>query len=201
MRYELDGDRPETEGDDFWVAPTAVLIGRVRLLAGASVWWGAVLRGDNEPITVGRRSNVQDNCVLHTDPGLPLVIGEDVTVGHLAVLHGCTIGDGALVGIGAVVLNGARVGRNCMIAAKALIPEGREIPDNSLVMGIPGKVVGEVRPEQAERISAGRRAGEGGRYPSSSRRAITCAWISAAPSNTLRMRASHSTRLIGYSSA
>ena len=154
MRYGLDGVFPETEGEDFWIAPTAVLIGRVRLLAGASVWWGAVLRGDNEPITVGRGSNVQDNCVLHTDPGFPLTIGPDVTVGHLAVLHGCTVGEGSLIGIGAVVLNGAKIGRNCLIAAKALIPEGKEIPDNALVMGAPGKVVGEVRPEQAERIRA-----------------------------------------------
>ncbi len=154
MRYALDDASPELDPDS-WIAPTAVLIGRVRLLAGASVWWGAVLRGDNEPITVGRGSNVQDNCVLHTDPGFPLEIGPEVTVGHLAVLHGCTVGEGSLVGIGAVVLNGARIGRNCLIGAKALVPEGKEIPDNALVMGIPGKVVGEVRPEQAERIRAG----------------------------------------------
>jgi carbonic anhydrase/acetyltransferase-like protein (isoleucine patch superfamily) len=138
-----------------WIAPTAVCIGRVRLEEDASVWWGAVLRGDNEPITVGRGSNVQDGCILHTDPGTPLVIGPDVTIGHLVVLHGCEIGAGSLVGIGAVVLNGARIGRNCLIAAKALIPENKVIPDNSLVMGIPGKVVGEVRPEQAERIRRG----------------------------------------------
>ena len=155
MRYALDGVAPEVEGEDHWVAPTAVLIGRVRLEAGASVWWGAVLRGDNEPVTVGRGSNVQDGCVCHTDPGFPLTIGPDVTVGHMAVLHGCTVGEGSLVGIGAVVLNGARVGRNCLIAARALVGEGKEIPDNSLVMGVPGKVVGEVRPEQAERIRRG----------------------------------------------
>ena len=155
MRFELDGAVPEAADDDHWVAPTAVLIGKVRLERDASVWWGAVLRGDNELITVGQGSNVQDNCVLHTDPGFPLTIGPDVTVGHLAMLHGCTIGAGTLVGIGAVVLNGAKVGRNCLIAAKALVGEGKEIPDNSLVMGVPGKVVGEVRPEQAERIRAG----------------------------------------------
>ena len=155
MRFELDGAVPETADDDHWIAPTAVLIGKVRLERDASVWWGAVLRGDNEPITVGQGSNVQDNCVLHTDPGFLLTIGPDVTVGHLAMLHGCTIGAGTLVGIGAVVLNGARVGRNCLIAAKALVGEGKEIPDNSVVMGVPGKVVGEVRPEQAERIRAG----------------------------------------------
>jgi carbonic anhydrase/acetyltransferase-like protein (isoleucine patch superfamily) len=155
MRYKLDGIGFETAGEDWWVAPTAVLIGKVRLEADASVWWGAVLRGDNEPITVGRGSNVQDGCVCHTDPGLPLTIGPEVTVGHQAVLHGCTIGEGCLIGIGAVVLNGARIGRNCLIGARALIAEGKEIPDNSLVMGIPGKVVGTVRPEQAERVRLG----------------------------------------------
>ena len=155
MRFELDGTTPEAEDDDHWIAPTAVLIGNIRLERDASVWWGAVLRGDNEPITVGRVSNVQDNCVLHTDPGFPLTIGPAVTVGHLAMLHGCRIGEGSLVGIGAVILNGARIGRNCLIGAKALIPEGKAIPDNALVMGVPGKVVGEVRPEQADRMRAG----------------------------------------------
>lgn len=155
MFYRLDGIAPEMESDSWWVAPTAVLIGKVRLETDASVWWGAVLRGDNELVTVGRGSNVQDGCICHTDPGTPLTIGPDVTVGHAAVLHGCIIGEGTLIGIGAVVLNGAKIGRNCLIGAKALIPEGKEIPDNSLVMGMPGKVVGTVRPEQAERIRAG----------------------------------------------
>ena len=156
MSYCLDDVAPEIEdADAFWVAPTAVLIGRVRLMADASVWWGAVLRGDNEPISVGRRSNVQDGCICHTDPGFPLEIGPDVTVGHAAVLHGCVIGEGTLIGIGAVLLNGAKVGRNCLIGARALVGEGKEIPDNSLVLGTPGKVVGEVRPEQAERIRRG----------------------------------------------
>jgi carbonic anhydrase/acetyltransferase-like protein (isoleucine patch superfamily) len=155
MRFSLDGIPVESEDDEHWVAGTAVLIGKVRLEHDASVWWSAVLRGDNELITVGRSSNVQDGCVLHTDPGYPLTIGPDVTVGHLAMLHGCTIGAGSLIGIGAVILNGARIGRNCLIGAKALIGEGKEIPDNSLVMGIPGKVVGEVRPDQAERMRAG----------------------------------------------
>jgi carbonic anhydrase/acetyltransferase-like protein (isoleucine patch superfamily) len=155
MRFTLDGVAVESEDDEHWVAPTAVLIGRIRLEHDASVWWGAILRGDNEPITVGRGSNVQDGCVLHTDPGFPLTIGPSVTVGHLAMLHGCTIGEGSLVGIGAVVLNGAVVGKSCLIGAKALIPEGKTIPDGSLVMGIPGKVVGEVRPEQAQRIHRG----------------------------------------------
>ena len=155
MRFALDGVQPETESDEWWIAPTAVLIGRVRLETDASIWWGAVLRGDNEPITVGRGSNVQDGCVCHTDPGFPLTIGPNVTVGHVAVLHGCTVGEGSLIGIGAIVLNGAKIGRNCLIGARALIAEGKEIPDNSLVMGMPGKVVGEVRPEQRERIRLG----------------------------------------------
>ena len=155
MLYTLDGLGLETETDEWWVAPTAVVVGRVRLEHEAAVWWGAVLRGDNELITVGRGSNVQDNCVCHTDPGFPLVIGANVTVGHMAMLHGCTIGEGTLVGIGAIILNGAKIGRNCLIGAKALIAEGKEIPDNSLVMGMPGKVVGEVRPEQLERMHRG----------------------------------------------
>jgi carbonic anhydrase/acetyltransferase-like protein (isoleucine patch superfamily) len=155
MRYLLDGVGPETEGAEHWVAPDAVLIGRVRLESEASVWWGAVLRGDNELITVGRGSNVQDGCICHTDMGFPLVIGPHVTVGHQAVLHGCTVGEGCLIGIGAVILNGAKIGRNCLIGARALVGEGKEIPDGSLVLGTPGKVVGEVRPEQAERIREG----------------------------------------------
>jgi carbonic anhydrase/acetyltransferase-like protein (isoleucine patch superfamily) len=155
MLYTLDGIGLETESQDWWVAPTAVVIGKVRLETDASVWWGATLRGDNELITVGRGSNVQDGCVCHTDPGFPLTIGPNVTVGHLAMLHGCTIGEGSLIGIGAIILNGAKIGRNCLIGAKALIAEGKEIPDNSLVMGMPGKIVGEVRPEQAERMRRG----------------------------------------------
>ncbi len=154
MLYELDGVRPRL-AENCWVAPTAVLIGRVFLEAGASVWWGAVLRGDNEPITVGAGSNVQDGCVMHTDPGFPLTVGPGVTVGHMAMLHGCTIGEGSLIGIGAVILNGARIGRNCLIGAKALVPEGKEIPDGSLVLGIPGKMVGEVCPERIERMVTG----------------------------------------------
>ncbi len=155
MRFSLDGVAVDTEDGEHWVASTAVLIGKVRLEHDASVWWNAVLRGDNELITVGRGSNVQDGCVLHTDPGYPLTIGADVTVGHLAMLHGCSIGEGSLIGIGAVILNGAVIGQNCLIGAKALIAEGKKIPDNSLVMGMPGKIVGEVRPEQATRMRSG----------------------------------------------
>jgi carbonic anhydrase/acetyltransferase-like protein (isoleucine patch superfamily) len=155
MLYRLGHHSPDFASDQHWVAPNAVLVGKVRLERDASVWFGAVLRGDNELITVGEGSNVQEHCVLHTDPGFPLVIGPKVTVGHMAMLHGCTIGEGSLIGIGAVILNGARIGRNCLIGAKALIAEGKEIPDNSLVMGMPGKIKGEVRPEQAERMRQG----------------------------------------------
>ena len=147
--YSLGDARPELPDDgQYWVAPNAVLIGRVVLKRNASVWFGATLRGDNEPIVVGEDSNVQDGSVLHTDAGTPLVIGTGVTVGHMAMLHGCTIGDGSLIGIGAVVLNGARIGRNCLIGAKTLIPEGKEIPDNSLVVGMPGRVIREVSDAQ-----------------------------------------------------
>lgn len=158
MRVELEGVSVETEDDLHWVAPTATLIGRVTLRSEASVWWGAVLRGDNERITIGRGSNVQDNAVLHTDMGFPLEIGEGVTVGHQAMLHGCTIGENTLIGIGAVVLNGARIGRNCLIGAMAFIGEGKVIPDHSLVKGMPGRVVGEVSPEQVAQMRAGAEA-------------------------------------------
>lgn len=148
MKYELDGVRVEAESDEHWVAPSAILIGRIILKRNASIWWGAVLRGDNEPITIGENTNIQDGCVMHTDPGCPMTLGRDVTVGHLAMLHGCIVGDNSLVGIGAVVLNRAVIGRNCLIGAKALIPEGREIPDNSMVLGAPAKVVRQVTDEQ-----------------------------------------------------
>ena len=149
MKYALDGVRVRTQSDDYWIAPSAVVIGNVIFEKNASVWWNAVIRGDNEPIVLGENANIQDGCVLHTDPGFPMTIGRDVTVGHLAMLHGCTIGDGSLIGINSVILNGARIGRNCVVGAKAFIPEGREIPDNSVVLGAPGKVVKEVTPEQA----------------------------------------------------
>ncbi len=155
MIYALDGVTPHTEHDAFWVAPNAVVIGDVTLGRDASVWWGAVLRGDNERIVVGDGSNVQDNAVLHTDLEFALTIGAGVTVGHGAILHGCTVGDGALIGMGAVVLNGARVGRNCLIGARALVAENKEIPDNSVVLGVPGRVVGEVSEAQAARARYG----------------------------------------------
>ena len=155
MQYALDDDRLETDGDDYWIAPTAVVIGAVRLRKNASIWWGAVLRADNEPITIGENSNIQDGSVLHTDEGIPLTVGANVTVGHMVMLHGCSIGEGSLIGIGAVILNNARIGRNCIIGAKTLLGEGKEIPDNSLVMGIPGKVVRAVTPEMAARTAEG----------------------------------------------
>lgn len=140
MIWELDGIAPQI-APDAWVAPDAQLMGRIVLEAEASVWWGAVLRGDNEEIRVGRGSNVQDACVFHTDPGCPLTIGQDVTVGHKAILHGCTVHDGALIGMGAIILNNAVIGEGALIGAGALIPEGKEIPPGALVMGAPGKVV------------------------------------------------------------
>ncbi|WP_370253292.1 gamma carbonic anhydrase family protein [Nioella sp.] len=140
MIYELDGIAPEI-AEDCWVAPDANLIGRVVLEPGASVWFGSTLRGDNEEIRVGAGSNVQENCVFHTDPGYALQIGANCTIGHKAMLHGCVIGDGSLIGMGATVLNGARIGKGCLIGAGALVTEGKDIPDFSLVMGTPGKVV------------------------------------------------------------
>lgn len=148
--YNLGNVTPELPNDDeYWIAPNAAVIGRVILKKNASIWFGATLRGDNDPVIVGENSNVQDGSVLHTDVGSPLIIGANVTIGHMVTLHGCTIGDNSLIGIGSIVLNGAKIGRNCLIGANCLITEGKEIPDNSLVMGAPGKVVREITPEQA----------------------------------------------------
>ena len=145
--YALGDSKPQLPPQgEYWVAPSASVIGNVILHPNASVWFGAVLRGDNDPITVGPDSNVQDGSVLHTDMGSPLTLGRGVTVGHKAMLHGCEVGDYSLIGIGAVVLNGVKIGRNCIIGAKALITEGKIIPDNSLVVGQPGKVVRERDP-------------------------------------------------------
>lgn len=140
MIFALDGFAPKLHPDT-WVAHDANLIGKIVLEQGASIWFGATLRGDNEEIRVGQDSNIQENCVLHTDMGYPLTIGANCTIGHKAMLHGCTIGDGSLIGMGATVLNGARIGKGCLIGAGALITEGKDIPDGSLVMGAPGKVV------------------------------------------------------------
>ena len=146
MIYELDGIAPDIQ-ETAWVAPDATVIGNVELAAKSSVWFGTVIRGDNERITVRKGSNIQENCVLHTDPGCPLTIGENCTIGHKAMLHGCEIGGNSLIGMGAIVLNGAKIGKNCLIGAGALVTEGKEIPDGSLVMGSPAKVVRELSSE------------------------------------------------------
>jgi carbonic anhydrase/acetyltransferase-like protein (isoleucine patch superfamily) len=154
MKYRLGTAQVECHAQS-WVAPSAVLVGNVKLEAGASVWFNTVLRGDNELIHIGENSNVQDGTVMHTDMGFPLTLGKGVTIGHNAMLHGCTIGDYSLVGINAVVLNGAKIGKNCLIGANALIPEGKVIPDGSLVMGSPGKVVRELTAQQIKMLEAG----------------------------------------------
>jgi len=151
--YELDGARPELPASGkYWVAESAEVMGRVILRENASIWYGCVLRGDNDPIIVGENSNIQDLSVLHTDHGYPITIGANVTVGHRVVLHACTIGDDTLIGMGSTILNRAKIGKNCIIGANTLISEGKEIPDNSLVMGAPGKVVKEVSPQQVQMI-------------------------------------------------
>jgi carbonic anhydrase/acetyltransferase-like protein (isoleucine patch superfamily) len=143
--YELDEQAPEFPADGrYWVAETAVLIGRVRLKRDASIWFGAVLRGDNEWIELGERSQVQDNATLHTDPGFPMVIGANCVIGHKVVLHGCTIGDNSLIGMGAILLNGAKIGNNSLVGAGALVTEGKSFPDNSLIVGSPARAIRSV---------------------------------------------------------
>ncbi len=149
--YSLGNKQPSL-GHGVWIADNATVIGDVRLGDNASVWWSAVLRGDNDPISIGANSNIQDGSVLHTDDGVPLTMGANVTVGHLVMLHGCTIGDGALIGIKSVILNGATIGANSIIGANSLIPEGKVIPERSLVMGSPGKVVRELTDEEVARL-------------------------------------------------
>jgi carbonic anhydrase/acetyltransferase-like protein (isoleucine patch superfamily) len=140
--YELDGEGPDLPADGrYWIAETAAVIGRVRLKADASVWFGSVLRGDNEWIELGERSQIQDNATLHTDPGFPITIGADCVIGHNVVLHGCSVAANSLVGMGAIVLNGARIGRNCLVGAGALVTEGKTFPDHSLIVGAPARVV------------------------------------------------------------
>lgn len=154
--YELDGQAPEFPADNkYWVAETAVLIGKVRLKTDASVWFGAVLRGDNEWIELGVRSQIQDNATLHTDPGFPLTIGEDCVIGHKVMLHGCTIGDNSLIGMGAIVLNGARIGNNSLVGAGALVTEGKSFPDNSLIVGSPARVIRNLDEKAVAQIRAG----------------------------------------------
>ena len=150
MQYALGDTVPKTASDNYWIAPSADVVGDVTLGNNTSVWWGSVLRGDNDPMVIGDNCNIQDGCVLHTDPGFPLTLGDNISVGHMAMLHGCTVGEGSLIGINSVILNGARIGKNCLIGAKALIGEGKEFPDNSLVLGAPGKVIREVSDDQRD---------------------------------------------------
>lgn len=145
--YELDGVSPQLPEGFYWIAPSAQVMGNVIISQNVGIWFGSVLRGDNEPISIGADTNIQENCVMHTDPGFPLVIGEGCTIGHKAMLHGCTIGNNSLIGMGATVLNGATIGNNCLIGAGALVPEGKTIPDNSLVVGMPGKVIRQLDDE------------------------------------------------------
>lgn len=153
MRYAFEDRIPELLGSGHYLAPTAAIIGSVRLHAQCSVWFHAVIRADNDLISLGERSNVQDGAVLHTDPGLPMRIGNDVTIGHKVMLHGCSIGDGSLIGMNAVVLNGARIGREVLIGANSLIAEGKEIPDGVLVLGSPGRVVRELTSDERAKLA------------------------------------------------
>jgi len=152
--YELDGVAPQL-GTGAWVADSAQVIGNVQLGDNASIWFGAVLRGDNETMTIGRNSNVQDQSMLHSDPGSPLTVGENVTIGHQVMLHGCTIGDNSLIGIQAVVLNNAKIGRNSIVGAGSVVTEGKEFPDNSLIFGSPAKVMRTISDEDAARLRHG----------------------------------------------
>jgi carbonic anhydrase/acetyltransferase-like protein (isoleucine patch superfamily) len=143
--YELDGQRPDLPADErYWIAESAAVIGTVRLKRDASVWYGASLRGDNEWVEIGERSNIQENCILHTDIGFPLTVGAGCTIGHSVILHGCTIADDSLIGMGAIVLNGVKIGRHCLVGAGAVVTEGKEFPDNSLIVGAPARAVREV---------------------------------------------------------
>jgi carbonic anhydrase/acetyltransferase-like protein (isoleucine patch superfamily) len=154
--YEIDGVRPEFPGEgNYWIADNAVLIGRVRLKHDASIWWGSVLRGDNEWIELGERSQIQDNVMLHTDPGFPIIIGANCVIGHNVVLHGCSIGDNTLIGMGAILLNGSRIGNNCLVGAGAVVTEGKEFPDNSMVLGSPARVIRDVDEKAREMIAHG----------------------------------------------
>jgi len=154
--YELDGIAPDFPGEgNYWVAEDAVVIGKVRLKRDASVWYGSVLRGDNEWIEIGERSDIQDNCTLHTDPGFPLTVGANSLVGHNVVLHGCTIGENTLIGMNAVLMNGSRVGNNCVVGAGALVTEGKSFPDNSLIVGSPAKAVRTLDEKAIARIAHG----------------------------------------------
>jgi carbonic anhydrase/acetyltransferase-like protein (isoleucine patch superfamily) len=148
MIIEMNNKRVSTENEDFWIAPDATVIGDVQMAKDASIWFHCTIRGDNESIILGEGTNIQDNSVIHTDPGFGCTIGKFVTVGHMVMLHGCEIGDGTLIGIGSVILNGAKIGKNCIIGAKALITEGMVVPDGSMVLGMPGKIKKELSAEE-----------------------------------------------------
>lgn len=152
--YALDGKVPALPAEgEYWIAPGAHVLGNVRLERNVSIWFGSVLRGDNELILIGENSNIQDQCMLHTDPGFPITVGANCTVGHKATLHGCTVAPGTLIGMGATLLNGSRVGTNCIVGAHALIAEGKDIPDNSLVLGAPGRVARTLGEAEARMIA------------------------------------------------
>src|SRR5262245_42128443 len=154
--YELDGTKPEFPADGrYWIAETAVLIGRVRLKTDTSIWFGAVLRGDNEWIELGERSQIQDNATLHTDPGFPMVIGSNCVIGHNTILHGCIVGDNSLIGMGAIVLNGAKIGKNSLVGAGALVTEGKSFTDNSLIVGAPARAIRTLDDAAKARIAEG----------------------------------------------
>ena len=155
MIINLGDKKLKTADDNFWIAPNASVIGDVVLERDASIWFNAILRADNEPITIGEGSNVQDGAIIHTDPGYACNIGKKVTVGHMAMLHGCSIGDGSLIGIGSVVLNGAKIGKNCIIGSKALVTEGMDVPDGSMVLGIPGKIKKTLTEEEQSVVPLG----------------------------------------------
>lgn len=171
--YALDDHRPRfADPASIWIAPDAHVMGQVELGPDVSIWFAAVLRGDNEPIRIGARTNIQDGAILHTDPGFPLDLGEDVTIGHRAIVHGCTVGANSLIGMGATLLNGARIGRNCIVGANALVTEGKVFPDNSLIVGAPAKVVRNLDEAAAEalRTSAARYVANARRYAAGLRR-------------------------------
>ena len=155
MIIDLGDKKLKTSDDNFWIAPNASVIGEVNLERDVSIWFNAILRADNEPITIGEGSNVQDGAIIHTDPGYACNIGKKVTVGHMAMLHGCSIGDGSLIGIGSVVLNGAKIGKNCIIGSKALVTEGMDVPDGSMVLGIPGKIKKTLTEEEQSFVPLG----------------------------------------------
>jgi carbonic anhydrase/acetyltransferase-like protein (isoleucine patch superfamily) len=154
--YELDGVPVETPGEGrYWIAPNATVVGRVIIEEDVSIWFGSVIRADNDVIRIGARTNIQDNCVFHVDPGFPTNIGPDCMVGHTAMVHGCTIGRGCLIGIGSIILNGAKIGDECLIGANTFIAEGKEIPPRSMVLGAPGKIIRQLTDEDVARFGAG----------------------------------------------